>query len=194
MPRGRPKKVQETEAPEAVKPSALEAFRAALNEAITEDPEGTKQALAAVLGVAQGTPRTVADERPRKVPASVAAELVAQPPEPPPPPVPGVTFMSASKAAWQVILPGQKKFYGDGNVEIIPPIVKQAENGIVRLTDPREIEAMRGKIAKQKARGERPLFAEIHDDVAQEVAKGRSVGVKSSKVTVDTPMADLVTA
>lgn len=196
MPRGRPKKVKEPEAPEVTKPSALESFRAALNEAITEDPEATKSALAAVLGVAQGTQRTVSDERPRKVPASVARELVAELPDPPlPPPEPGVTFMSGSKGAWQVVKPGQKKFYGDGNVEIIPPVVKQAENGVVRLTDPSEIEAMRAKIAKQRARGERPLFVEISAEVAKTLAKGRSVdSIKSNKVTVETPMADLVTA
>jgi hypothetical protein len=166
-------------------------FREALNEAISADPEATAKALAAVLGVAAGTMRTVGD-RPRKVEIPVP-EAPKAPPAPEAP-KPGVVFASRHLGFRLVVRPGQKKFYGDGNVEFIAPKLLEFDNGKARVEDPDDIARVRKFIEKQRRIGVEPQIVELRDEIAEAAAAGRSiVPIASSKVTGDTPLSELVT-
>lgn len=199
MPRGRPRKnpvavSPEAEAPEPIKTQsdsdALADLKAALAKAIDADPEATQKAMADVLGVAQATPRKV-EERPRKIEIPKSA-LKIEAPEAPEDPEPGVLFGSPHQGFRQVLKPSQKKYYGDGNVDIIPPVVAEFEQGQVRLTDQDLIDAMRAKIKKQKEKGGVVQVVEMDPELAEGVkaVTGRVLGAKAPTVSQTTSIHD----
>lgn len=206
MPKGRPKKDAATQvaiaeavgkAVEAVRQmeppeDPMADLRKSLNEAISKDPEAVQKALADILGVAAGTPRTV-EPRTRKIEIPKGAmEVVAPEPQEP---KPAVVFASPHQGFRQVIKPSQKKYYGDGNVDIVPALVVEFEHGMARLGDEEHVKLMRAKIAKQRARGGAPQVVELRDEIADSVAAGRVVGPlvnPDPSINVNTPMSDLI--
>jgi hypothetical protein len=173
------------------KPDPAETFRAALNDLITADPEAANKILAAVLGVAEGKMRTVEPERRKKV------EIPREEPNipPPPPPKPGVVFAS-KHLGYRFGFGGGAKYDALGNKEIIPPtVVDFAPAGMARVTNLDTVARMRAYIDKMRANHREPEFVEIRDEIAQEAEAGRQVtAVASQRVTVATPLAELVTA
>lgn len=210
MPRGRPRKNPETvrvasedapavlaavveEAVTAVRemapaPDPLADLKVALGAAITADPEGTRKALADVLEVSHGGRRTVED-RVRKVPLPKSALEIKMPEVKEEPP--GVIFASPHQAFRQVLIPSQKKYYGDGNVDIIPAVIAEFEQGQVRLTDADQIAAMRAKIRKKEERGIPPQVVEMRDEIAEAMAaNGHVLGVKAAVASQTTTVYD----
>lgn len=171
-------------------------LKAALGKAIESDPEAVQKALTDVLGVAAATPRKI-EERVRKVQIPKNA-LGITAPEAPEEAEEGVIFASPHQGFRQVLKPSQKKYYGDGNVDIIPPIVAEFEHGQIRLTDPELIDLMRKKIKKQRDRGGIVQVVEMENAVKDGVkaATGRVLGVKAPVVSqtnsINDKLADLV--
>ena len=172
---------------------AVDALRKALGALISVDPKAAEKAMSEILGVQAQTMRTV-DDRPKKIEIPKGS-FDPLPPPPPPEPKPGVVYYCEAAGHRQVISPSQKKFYGDGNVDIIPPVVKEAENHIIRIEDPAEVKLMDAKLEKQARRGGRPLVVKLRDEIAEQVQEVRgAIPNKNPEVNVHTPLSDLVTA
>jgi len=195
MPRGRPKKkpADEAGAPAPVaaepkKPTALEL----LKQATAEDPKGVVEMLEKLGLVAQGTRRTL-DPAEGKRTVSIRKDEVETPvPVPPAEPEPAVIFKSPHPQLRIVAKRGKKVRYGD-DYEIIPPTLVEFNNGTARVTDPEDIAAVRARIKTMKSRGQTPIVIEVKDEIA-ELAKGEVKSVKHDKVTVDTPMEEVLIA
>jgi len=196
VPRGRPKKNLNPAVPEgaAETPKTTEAvdeFREALNKLITADPEAANKIMAAVMGVASEKPRTVDDKRRSvTVPKTELPNL-----EPLPPPKPGVVFASRHGAFRFVLRRGSSQYDAMGNKEIVPPLLLDFDAGMARLTEDQDIARVRAFIVKQRRMGIEPQIVELRDEIAEEMEAGRKImPIQSKRVTVDTPLSELVTA
>lgn len=204
MPRGRPKKKPTVEevaenAVETVKAETkpteekkAEGYLDLFKKALAEDPKAVVAMLEAVEMVGQGSRRTLESPEGRRTVPVKAEEL--EPPTPPTPaePEPAVVFQSPHGNFKQVLRKGKKVHYGD-DYEIVPPVLAEADNGLIRLTDPEQIELMRSKIRRRKQQGIAPIVVEIRDEIAEQIGGGVVKSIKNqSGVTADTPIEEVL--
>ena len=196
MPRGRPKKnlssaVEPVSAETQKTQEPVDEFREALNKLISADPEAANKIMAAVMGVASGASRKVEEKRrtvtiPKQEPLNI---------EPLPPPKPGVVFASRHGAFRFVLRRGGSRYDAMGNKEIIPPKLLDFDIGMARVTEPEDIARVRAFIVKQRRQGIEPPVVELRDEIAEEAEAGRKMTpIQSKRVTIETPLAELVTA
>jgi hypothetical protein len=177
---------------ETPKPTeVVDEFREALNKLITSDPEAANKIMAAVMGVASEKPRKVEEKRRTvEIPKQELPNL-----EPLPPPPPGVVFASRHGAFRFVLRRGGSQYDAMGNKEIVPPVLLDFDGGLARVTEPSDIARLRAFIVKQRRQGIEPQVVELRDEIAEEMEAGRKIEpIQSQRVTVDTPLAELVTA
>lgn len=207
MPRGRPRKNPETAI--VVEPNSAETIvdtptsateavasvdpmadlKAAIGKAIDADPQGVVKALADVLGVAAATPRTV-DGRPRKIEAPKSTQTIPTPE--PVEPKPAVVYYAEAAGYRQPLVPYQKKFHGDGNVEMVAGVIAEAENHIIRIEDPEHAKIMDAKIEKQIRKYGKPMVTKLRDEIADQVLSNVKTAVVSQKNTIHDTLADVV--
>ena len=113
---------------------------------------------------------------------------------PPPVDVPAVIYKSKHKGLKQRIVPSRIIQRSEGNPQIIPPRMAEFENNTLRTADPEEIRLIDAAIAYRERLQKPPLIAKFKDEIAEALAdpKGDVKAIKSTEVTVDTPMESLL--
>jgi len=165
--------------------------------AVSAMSEEDKSVFASMLGAVPdktgaSTRRTVSE----KVDISAPVKMEIAPPPPKPEPIKGVIFKSPHLGFWQLLKKSWKERLTDDDYEIHAPVFAEFTNGTWRGETDEEIAWMRAKIEKKRRRGGQIQVIEVLDERITDILDkgGEVVTVKNrSGITVDTPLAELVT-